>query len=374
MSKCSYLYRMKPAVFLILIFTFYSRLSAAQENDCNKLGAWIWYIEQTGFSHAELADTLSSLGVKRIYVKVADGIMDTVWWNTLVDKALIATYESRNMEVYGWSYNYPGSEFGQAEAVYKAAETGYHGYVVDVEHQFDGDSVNLYNLFTAFHSYKQLAVDNGVTDTTFILGCTTWGNPIDHWFRIDIVNPFVDAFFPQTYVELWGQYYLNNITFWIDSTNNEYRALGATKPIHHICATEWDIITAPQIDEFIAASGPETSLWRVPGGGTPLSIWNTWNTVNWHMNFCDTTVAIAAKNNPTAKIYPNPFRDQLTVETTLQERTARLTIYSATGKILFHKNRFSGRQILATETWPSGLYLIQIASEDNLSTAKAIKK
>lgn len=361
--------------FLLLSQTLlFSGHAKAQQPDCNKLGAWIWYVEQTGFTHETLADTLSSLGAKRIYVKVADGIIDTVWWHTIVDEELIETYHAHDMEVYGWSYNYPGSEYSQAVALYQAAETGYDGYVVDVEHQFDGDSANLHNLFNAFHFYKQLALDQHIIDTTFKLGVTTWGNPIDHWFRVDVMDPFVDAYFPQTYVEIWGSWYMNNITFWIDSTNNEYRAIGATKPIHHICATEKELITSEQIDEFIAASGPQTSLWRVPGGGTPLSIWNTWNEVNWRMNFCDTIVGIRSTTNEIISAFPNPFLNQITISCNNREEEKKLFVYNSMGQKVVEKIISNYEIRINTTGWNSGLYVVVVVKEGEVFSTKIVKK
>ncbi len=359
---------------MLSLMLFIPGRAEAQNQDCNKLGVWVWYVEHTGFTHETLADTLSSLGVKRIYVKVADGVMDTVWWHTIVDEELIETYHSHNMEVYGWSYNYPGSEFGQAVALYQAAETGYDGYVVDVEHQFDGDSANLYNLFSAFHFYKQLALDQHIIDTSFKLGVTTWGNPIDHWFRVDVMDPFVDAYFPQTYVEIWGSWYMNNIPFWLDSTYNEYRAIGATKPIHHICATEKDIITVDQIDEFIAASGPKTSLWRVPGGGTPLSIWDTWNQVNWHMNFCDTTVGIRPAEIESGIVFPNPCHDRVTIVNNGKEPASKLIIFNMLGIPFYKKSYFLKEERIDTSTWPTGLYSVLWLENNRVVTAKFVKR
>jgi hypothetical protein len=364
----------KPILFFLLLSQMLISATTvkAQEPDCNKLGAWVWYVEQTGFTHETLADTLSSLGVKRIYVKVADGIMDTIWWHTIVDEELINTYHAHEMEVYGWSYNYPGSEYGQAQALYKAAQTGYDGYVVDVEHQFDGDSANLHNLFSAFSFYKNLALEHNLADTSFKLGITTWGNPIDHWFRIDVVDPFVDAYFPQTYVEIWGNYYLNNITFWVDSTYNEYRAIGATKPIHQICATERDVITAEQINEFIAASGAKSSLWRVPGGGTPLSIWNTWNEVNWHMNFCDTIVGTHTNEMAYGVARPNPFSNYFQLD--VPSGSSHIMILDITGRVICNKRNYGDGDLIDGRSWRPGVYICRWVEENRLVTVKVIKQ
>ena len=139
---------------LLLLFLFNSVSGfKIYAQDCNKLGAWLWYIEITGFdSHTTLADTLHSLGAKRIYVKVADGKVNTQVWPELTDTALVNIYKRKNIEPWAWSYNYPGNENEQAEALSIAVSTGYKGYVVDVEEEFDGKPADAQKLFQAFRN------------------------------------------------------------------------------------------------------------------------------------------------------------------------------------------------------------------------------
>jgi hypothetical protein len=68
-----------------------------------------------------------------------------------------------------------------------------------------------------------------------------------------------DGYIPQTYVENWGQTYINNIPKWIEEENKEYKLLGAAKPIHNI-STEKAILTLAQINQFIENSGGESSI------------------------------------------------------------------------------------------------------------------
>ena len=249
----------------------------------------MWYIDITGFdTHAEIADTLSKLGVKRIYVKVVDGGINPTIWPEILDQRLVADYKSKGLEVWAWSYNYPGNNIQQAMALYQAAETGYDGYVVDVEVEFDGDFVNLNALFSAFHSARNDAINDGFINPDFKIYSTTWGNPADHNYRIDAIDPWVDGYMPQTYVENWGQSFIDNLEYWIDVGNKEFIDLGATKPIHHIVSTEKGIFTSEQVNSFIQHSGSETSIWRIPGGEVPQSIWETWEEVNWdYVCACD---------------------------------------------------------------------------------------
>lgn len=244
----------------------------------NALGVWMWYIEGTGYTHTQLAQKLSQLGVKRIYVKVAD---DTDRWPEASDPAVAAAYHAEGIEAWAWSYNYPGAESTQAQALSAAAASGYDGYVLDLETEFDGQAATLQSLLSAFSEARDAAVRAGKITGDWELRATTWGNPADHSFRIDILDQYVDAHMPQTYVEVWGGSYLSNLEDWIRVGTCEYRSLGATKPIHHIVSSEYNDITSAELNRFMSASGPETSIWRVPGTETPTSIWSDWEGVDW---------------------------------------------------------------------------------------------
>ena len=97
--------------------------------------------------------------------------------------------------------------------------------------------------------------------------------------RVDLIDRYVDGHMPQTYVEVWGQTYMDRAAHWTEVGTCEYRGLGAVKPVHHIISAEYDRIQADTIREIMQVSGPQASVWRVPGEGTPLSIWNTLSNV-----------------------------------------------------------------------------------------------
>ena len=246
------------------------------------LGVWLWYIEGTGYTHTQLADKLATLGVKRIYIKVADG---NDIWPEATNTSIPDTYQARGIEAWAWSYNYPGNDEIQANALYSAAKAGYDGYVLDLEIEFDGKTTSLHNLLGAFTDARSDVASDGYIDsaTDWPMYTTTWGNPADHNMHVEIIDQYVDGHMPQTYLEVWGTSYMADPSYWVEVGTAEYRSLGAKKPIHHIVSSETDQITAAQINEFFATSGPESSIWRVPGGGTPTSIWNDWNQVDWSM-------------------------------------------------------------------------------------------
>ncbi|MDN3920319.1 C39 family peptidase [Roseateles violae] len=250
----------------------------------NKYGAWLWYADGIGKTHVQIADQLKAQGVKRIFIKIADNTQACSVYTDACLKATTDTYKARGIEPWAWAYNYPNNSAAQADALYQAARFGYVGFVSDVEVEFDRKSTELSALFQAFVAARERAKTDGWiagAATSFPLGATTWGNPADHGMRVDIIDQYVAFHMPQTYLEVWGPTYMADPKKWIETTNCEYRNLGANKPIWNIVSTEQDVITSAQLELFMAAAGPNASIWRIPGGGTPTSIWNDWAGINW---------------------------------------------------------------------------------------------
>ncbi|UTA48374.1 C39 family peptidase [Simiduia sp. 21SJ11W-1] len=249
----------------------------------NKFGVWLWYIDQNneGQTHASLAQQLSEQGVKRIFIKIADDVRNCDLFFDVCDATVSQTYRNAGVEPWTWSYNYPGDESAQAEALYLSAQYGYAGHVLDIESEFNGLSTELTALLEAFRARLDDAIADNHADANYLLGATTWGNPIDHGMRVDIIDDYVDFHMPQTYLENWGASYMADPAYWIEFGNCEYRDLGAEKPIWHIVSTEHGDITPEQIDTFLTYAGPNASIWRIPGGGVADSIYDDWAALNW---------------------------------------------------------------------------------------------
>jgi hypothetical protein len=284
-------------IFLIAIFDPFERPKPVLHNlQNNKLGVWLWYLERTSYkSHKSLGDKLSKLGVKRIFIKVSDGT-NLEKWPELKKKSVIKEYLNRHIEPWAWSYNYPGNDSIQAHALYEAAKTGYKGFVVDLEKEFDGKPEAAKKLFMAFAKAKNKAFVEGYIKNDFKLYCTTWGNVKDHKTPIAAIDPFVDGYMPQTYIELWGENFMENIKYWVMVGNLEYLALGATKPIYHIVSTEKANINSDQLNEFIQYAGPQTSIWRIPGYGVPESVWKDWEGVDWDIKYDQNMLSVNRGN------------------------------------------------------------------------------
>ena len=356
--------KLKYIILLLSICT-----TTYSQEDCeNRLGAWIWYVELTGMdTHTGVADSLSSVGIKRVYTKVADGSVDSTWWPEIVDRNVIDAYHQKDMEIWAWSYNYPENDAAQAEALYIAAKTGYDGYVVDVESQFDGKAEPLSSLFVAFYNARQRAIDDGYITEDFKIYCTTWGNPDDHNFRIDLIDPWVDGYMPQTYVEIWsGGSLIDDLEYWIEVGTQEYIDLGATKPIHHMTATENNIMTGDELNRFMIAAGPEFSIWRVPGGGTPSEIWKDWNEVDWDYDFCELTDSKELSTPLTTKVFPTVTEGPIIIDS--ENPIQRIFLIDMMGSVtlLPQKN-------ISISEFPTGAYYIQVVLEDGIESHAIFK-
>jgi len=274
---------------------FYAGLTSAGTAK-NKFGAWLFLISNTGMTHAQLADRLKSIGVKRIFIKIADGANNCSWFPDACSTTTTDIYKARGIEPWAWSYNYPGSEAAQANALKLAAQYGYQGYVLDIEKEFNGTTTPLENLLKAFVAAQAESREKGWIKGDWYLTATTWGNPKDHGMRVDIIDKYVDAHMPQTYLDIWGSAYVAETKKWIEAGNCEYRQLGAKKPIWHIASNEKGTTSAAKQNEFFKVAGPHASLWVLPGGEVPLSQWDTMAAMNWQQTTWDTTTACSAGN------------------------------------------------------------------------------
>ena len=371
---------MKYLITTLFVFfslsTFY-----AQNSKCSKLGAWMWYLEATTCkTHSELADSLKKLNVKRIYLKVADG-KNFSNWPELDDKTVVKAYKDKGLEVWGWTYNYPNNEALQAEAIYRAAKTGYQGLIVDVEMEFDNDSLSLYKLFAAFDKRKQDAIKDGFAAKNFELRVTTWGNPKAHKFNIKAMEPFVSAYMPQTYVEQWGASYIKNLEKWIDTGVAEYKALGAKKPIYHIVAAEkgtgtTGAITAADVNKYIIKAGGETSIWRVPGGDVPAKNWELWRGINWKQDFCTGSNENNFTTFENAVLSPNPFTDILNISfENADNQQVELFFSNIQGQILQHEKLENATQFAwNTSDLTNGIYFCTLKIGSKMQTFKVVKQ
>ncbi len=251
----------------------------------NALGIWIQRVADTGYgTHEALASDLAAMGVKRIYVKVGDGAYDPNVWPEVADARVVEAYHSHGMEVWAWSQNYAGDGYNQATSLYSAARVGYDGYVIGLGEELDGATDELHELMQQFQTARAEVVDSGMVSMDFPIYCSTWGNPADHDMHVEIIDQYVDAHMPQTYLEVWGPSYPPAARHWVEVGNREYRDQGCVLPIHHVFSVAANQMTAEQLNEAIRTSGPESSLWRVPTANNSV-VWDLLRNANWHISF-----------------------------------------------------------------------------------------
>lgn len=259
-------------------------------SSANAMGVWVWYLQGTGYSsHSALAKDVAAMGARRVYLKVADGAYDPAQWPEVDDASVPQAYKARGLEVFAWAYNYPGTEAAQAKALSRAARAGYQGFVTDVEVEFDRKPAEVRRFFQALSAARDEARRAGWAGPGFKLYACSWGNPKDHGMAVDVMDEYVDAHLPQTYVETWGGAWLSNLANTIAVGTREYRELGAKKPIFHVVSNERRGITVAQLNTFVteaakpANSGSatnEVSVWRVPDRGS--AIWNDLRGIRWN--------------------------------------------------------------------------------------------
>jgi hypothetical protein len=339
----------------------------------NGLGIWLWYLDVTSFSsHAQLANELSSMGVKKIYIKVADGAYDPQTWPEINDVNLVNTYKNAGLDVIAWSYNRPGSERAQADALYYAAKTGYESFILDVEMEYNGKTTELHTLFQEFEQARQDAINAGYADSNFKIGCTTWGNPEDQGMHVEIIDQYVDYHMPQTYTEIWDV--LNYQEYYINKATQEYRDMGCNKPIYHICAAEIGKITSAQINEYISIAGPNTSIWSVPKANMHSAIWPVIKNVNWNSYYNE---EFYSSNNDTdmhlGKIYPNPAKNTIFINTEANKGVSFIRITSMSGQILFETDKMT-ESFINISNYKPGLYIVELTVDQSIEREKIVIK
>jgi hypothetical protein len=192
------------------------------------------------------------------------------------------------------------------------------------------------------------------------------------------MDKFVSAYMPQTYVEQWKL--IPSLEKQIDLGNQEYAALGATKPIHHIVAAEKETgttgaITAADVNKYIAKAGGGTSIWRIPGDAISAKNWSLWRAINWKKDFCSPTKTEDFSLLENVVVAPNPFREEfnLSFENENQQE-ANLLIYNIQGKVIHNSKVVHSEIVINTSDWANGLYFCVLRIGEKIKSVKVIKE
>ena len=86
-------------------------------------------------------------------------------------------------------------------------------------------------------------------------------------------------------------------------------------------------------------------------------------------------IALSNENTPIQKrfrIYPNPFENQVYVETVSSSEPAKMRLFDISGKLIDQRH-FTEKTELNTAHLSAGIYFMEIISQDKTETFKLVK-
>ena len=75
----------------------------------------------------------------------------------------------------------------------------------------------------------------------------------------------------------------------------------------------------------------------------------------------------------TLNVFPNPFRDRLTIEILRNAQKGEIKIHDSLGKTLWTGKLSQGQHAISTSDWPRGIYFISIQTQSAWSSKRAVK-
>jgi hypothetical protein len=108
------------------------------------------------------------------------------------------------------------------------------------------------------------------------------------------------------------------------------------------------------------------------------------NTANIYFDFNAPIITNTTKNYATVaginnirnvnnfSIYPNPFREELSINRN-ENSKAILEIYNLLGEQILQREIQDKRTILSTQTWPAGIYILKMIGDKDVVTTRVVK-
>jgi hypothetical protein len=86
-----------------------------------------------------------------------------------------------------------------------------------------------------------------------------------------------------------------------------------------------------------------------------------------------TTATLAAVNNSLISVYPNPAKDQITIDlSSLNAANALVKITNSNGAVVYQETASNSTQIINTSSFNKGIYMVQVSSDNNVSNKKVV--
>jgi hypothetical protein len=139
--------------------------------------------------------------------------------------------------------------------------------------------------------------------------------------------------------------------------------------------TSWDIEITP--DSGFVVCGEATD-WGNNGPGKQMPwVFKTDHCGELEWNNCGTIhVAALTKEKMQCTVFPNPAKDMLTVSLSGNTTQQHLSVFDATGKLLFEQRLmpFIDSVQLDIHPWPSGIYVVRLMDENGKAISKRVVK
>lgn len=232
-------------------------------------GLWIWRLSRL---RSDYLQALQEVGCGRVYLKVFDDLHSVGgnFWAFQCTPALISSFKSKGIEVFGWGYHFDQRALidptAQVAAMGQALACGLDGYVVDVEDEVKDPATHT-NLGKLLDGLRVALAGRP-------LGYTSFGHPGKHpeipWRLLDARS---DLAFPQIYFEKFA--FGASDEQEVQACIQAHTALQLQKPLLPIWGSESDTAhpaSAVTLQQYLNRF-PGSSLWRAPNAGEAGKAW-----------------------------------------------------------------------------------------------------
>lgn len=258
------------------------RFRVTDLNRGNHLGVWSEGLSGTGLdSHAELAERLATHGIKRLYLKVAEGSADCDLWPDNCDPEVPAAYHAEGVEVWAYGVARPSDPEIQALALTLAADVGYDGYVIHLGADWSGQTDGLTYLLQAFRMEYDESIEADRVPDAWPLWVSVPGDAPSTDFALDTLSTYVTGYLPRVYGAEGGVDVTTDPQGAIEAVRCAFRDAGVTLPMHVVGDSTSGELSAAESDTFLTTAGEEGSLWKVPDETDRANVWATWSEVDW---------------------------------------------------------------------------------------------
>jgi len=219
-------------------------------------GVWIWTFGSSAPPASEVAATAKSLGVGFVLIKSGE---DLSTYGSNFNASIVDSFTSQGIWVFAWNYVRPGDVQAKADAIAAQANiAGVKGMVLDVEVEWEGTSSEA-DAVALCDDIRALAPGK-------LLGFSSFGwiayHPGFPWVEFD--QHCSDMHLPQTYWDAWTG--VSPTAGYMKAIDGA-QGLGLTAPIWAAQDNYEGTPTSAELNEFFAAAGPFSSLWRWPNPG-----------------------------------------------------------------------------------------------------------